>query len=44
MKGNRFPVTAYLSKEVYEKLENARGRIKRATYAEDLISKGLEGN
>lgn len=42
MKGNRYPVTAYLTKEVYDKLENARGRIKRASYVEDIISKGLE--
>lgn len=39
--GNKYPVVAYVTQETYEKLEEARGKVPRAHYVENLIDANL---
>lgn len=37
-------VSLYLNEETFQKVEKARGKIKRSTFIEDFIGEKLEGN
>jgi hypothetical protein len=40
-KSNKVQLNVYLYPDVYSKLENARGKMPRSTYIEDLLEKHL---
>lgn len=39
--GNRFSVVAYVTPDIYEKIETQRGDVKRSTFLGKIISRTL---
>lgn len=37
MQGNKYPVGVYLEPDVFEKVEEMRGRVSRSAFIEDII-------